>query len=219
MTWIPRDYIRLREWLTEEVKRRGVDDTNANWSRAFDDLAEYLANEDDPEETRSALFIFESGREPHPMPLYEWRKAPDKRAELTHHRVYRNYNVMGFGSGEFGCVAIRKRLRLTDIIDIEPDQPAPPLQQLIVTPPSDARGNLSAADLDSFLSDLNHQYGGGQKKPTIRDIDRLGREKFGQKWRKGYRERRNEMDANGNPKYPNLYCTTPGRQVKVRVKA
>jgi hypothetical protein len=216
MAWTPRGYIHVRQWADAEVKRRGQEDTNANWSRAFDDLANYLADEDDPEESQNALFVFESGGEPHPVPLHEWRQKPDKRGELLNSRVYRNYNVMGFGSGEFGRIVIREALRITDIIDIEPDAvgasellPAPPSVPAVSTA---GRGAVSHDDLHAFLTDLDREFQ-GKTPPSLDTIGKRGVAQFGKaKWRKNNRDQRNAVDEKGDPRYPNLFCTTPGKR-------
>jgi hypothetical protein len=205
MTWTPKGYIHVREWLDEEVRRRGEELNNASWSRAFDDLAGFLADQDDPEESQSALFMFESGRTPHPIPLFEWRKRPDQRGELSRRRVYRNYNVMGSGSGEFGFVAIRLDLRLTDTIptvtDAKPALPAPP--SLVDT------RKITPNVLAEFLTDLNKQYE-GQTKPTLEEIADKGRTKFEGKWRKGLENKKNAEGPDGRPLYPNLHNTKSG---------
>jgi hypothetical protein len=220
MAWTPRGYTHVIEWVDAEVARRGQELTNANWWRAFGDLADYLADEDDPEESRNALFAFESGREPHPVPLFEWRKVPDKRVELQHRRIYRNYNVMGTGSGEFGCVVIRKTLRLTDIIDIEPDQQAasqvPPaaLPAPTVTPPAAGRGIVATEDLRAFLRDLDREYQ-GKEPPSLQTVGDLGKKRFGKtKWRKNNRDQKNAETSAGVALYPNLHCKTPGKRPK-----
>jgi hypothetical protein len=210
MVWTPMGYQHIREWLDEELRRREQEDKKTEgpgWWRAFDDLGNFLA-EEWTQEKRFAVFVFESGRNPCVIPLYEWRKSPQgMRDKIADKRIYRNYNAMGFGSSEPGFVAIKRDLRL----DMEPDAPELPTQATEL-PPITKSTPISGRMLAEFMDELNRQFA-GKIAPSLKAIDDAGRDRFREQWRKDFRDQRNATDPKtGDPLYPNLYCTIPGKR-------
>jgi hypothetical protein len=191
--WIPKDFQHIREWLSDEVARRGQQNelgSGALW-QAIDDLGNYLA-EDESENIGVAIFCAESGREPKPVPLHEWRSR-ESRIEITRERVYRNLNAWTSYGSEWVCVAVRRTFRLPDAGQSEVK----------------AATQLAPAEVERFLKELNAEYE-GKTAPRHGEIDRLGRTRYGARWRKKFADERNLLDASDGKVYPNLYSNKSG---------
>jgi hypothetical protein len=210
--WTPKGFQHIREWLDDELQRRGhkVEDDPA-WARAFDDLADFLA-EDWTQAERFALFVCEDGSEPYVVPLREWRKSPPaERAKLAETRTGIVSTAGGVWHIDDGYVAIREDLRL----DMKPSDQSSVASRTTATSNVTNTTPITEKPLKEFLTKLDREYA-GKPAPSLKAIDDAGRAQFGKRWRKTNRDRRNDTDlTTGAQVYPNLYCTTRGKRRSV----
>lgn len=213
--FVPAGYLPLNDWIAEEAARRGHDrgdiPNNVYWP-IFDDLANYLGNHD-TDRLALATCITEHGA-PEPMPVDEWKKEAQVRAKLSSGTVLLWSGF--FNDGRRARIFVRRDLQLDHppallsgtVIDVSAVRVMDPTPAVA---PTSARASVKA--LDAFFRDLDLKHQ-GKPPPTLDEITKAGEEVFGDRWRRDFRDKRNDLDESRNKKYPNLYCDKPGPRYK-----
>lgn len=144
--YVPVGYVEYADWIKEECRRRGFDATdpahNNEYSRAYDDLANFLG-QNDTGERKLALCVEDSGAELS-VPVMYWRQPPRERARAISGVINA---ANGWGSRIRGRWFLRADLRLDMTFD---DAPAKVAQA--AEPPKSKGGRLADYDWPSGVN-------------------------------------------------------------------